>query len=115
MIGDDRQGQAAVAEGVRSDFDERYTRPLAQGDAETAAHLRERIRPFLLRRRKREVAPELPPRTDVVLHCVLSETERIGKRMHPSKVLPRLTAEPSRVIISEDLPRGLADLRAALQ
>jgi superfamily II DNA or RNA helicase len=62
--------------GGRRDFEERYTRPIAQGDAETAARLRERIRPFLLRRRKREVAPELPPRTDVVLHCVLGEAER---------------------------------------
>ena len=62
--------------GGRRDFEERYTRPIAQGDAGTAARLRERIRPFLLRRRKQEVAPELPPRTDVVLHCVLGEAER---------------------------------------
>jgi len=62
--------------GGRRDFEERYTRPLSEGDAETAARLRERIRPFLLRRRKHEVAPELPPRTDVVLHCVLGEVER---------------------------------------
>ncbi len=38
--------------------------------------LRERIRPFVLRRTKREVAPELPPRTDVVLYCQLDEEER---------------------------------------
>jgi SNF2 family DNA or RNA helicase len=30
----------------------------------------------VLRRRKAEVAPELPPRTDIVLHCALSEAER---------------------------------------
>jgi SNF2 family DNA or RNA helicase len=62
--------------GGRRDFEERYARPISQGGTETAEHLRERIRPFLLRRRKAEVAPELPPRTDVVLHCVLSDTER---------------------------------------
>jgi len=62
--------------GGRRDFEERYARPISQGGTETAEHLRQRIRPFLLRRRKREVAPELPPRTDVVLHCVLSDTER---------------------------------------
>jgi SNF2 family DNA or RNA helicase len=62
--------------GGRRDFEERYTRAISQGDPETTARLRERIRPFLLRRRKREVAPELPPRTDVVLHCVLGEVER---------------------------------------
>src|SRR5690606_29888866 len=35
-----------------------------------------RIRPFVLRRLKREVAPELPPRTEVVLRCTLTEEER---------------------------------------
>ena len=62
--------------GGRSDFDERYARPLAAGDAAVAEHLRLRIRPFVLRRRKSEVAPELPPRTELVLHAVLSPEER---------------------------------------
>ena len=38
--------------------------------------LRQRIKPFILRRLKSEVAPELPPRTEQVLHCVLSSEER---------------------------------------
>jgi SNF2 family DNA or RNA helicase len=62
--------------GGRGDFDERYARAIARGDAAASAHLAERIRPFVLRRRKREVAPELPPRTEVVLHCALSPEER---------------------------------------
>jgi superfamily II DNA or RNA helicase len=62
--------------GGRSDFDERYARPLAEGNAEAAEALRARIRPFVLRRRKAEVAPELPPRTELVLHAALSEEER---------------------------------------
>ena len=62
--------------GGRRDFEERYARPISQDGSDTAEHLRERIRPFVLRRRKGEVAPELPPRTDVILHCVLSDTER---------------------------------------
>ena len=62
--------------GGRRDFEERYARPLAEGNPGVAAILRERIRPFLLRRLKREVAPELPPRTDVVLHCELAPDER---------------------------------------
>ena len=41
-----------------------------------AERLRERIRPFILRRRKQEVATELPPRTEVVLRCILSHDER---------------------------------------
>jgi superfamily II DNA or RNA helicase len=62
--------------GGRQHFQERYARPIAAGQASAVARLRERIRPFVLRRRKHEVAAELPPRTDVVLHCVLNEDER---------------------------------------
>ena len=62
--------------GSRDAFVERYARPIGEGMAGVAARLRERIRPFLLRRLKRDVAPELPPRTDVVLHVTLDDEER---------------------------------------
>ncbi len=62
--------------GGRSDFQERYASPIGAGDDEAAARLRKRIRPFLLRRLKREVAPELPPRTEGVLRCELNPEER---------------------------------------
>jgi superfamily II DNA or RNA helicase len=62
--------------GGRRSFAERYERPMTAGDAETTARLRKRIRPFMLRRLKREVATELPPRTDAVLHCELEGEER---------------------------------------
>jgi len=61
--------------GTRQDFRHRYETPIAEGKPGVAARLRERIRPFLLRRIKDEVAPELPPRTEAVLHCELSDTE----------------------------------------
>jgi len=63
--------------GGRQAFQERYARPIANGQPGAAASLREKLQPFVLRRRKREVAPELPPRTDVVLHCLLSDSERV--------------------------------------
>ncbi len=62
--------------GGREDFRRRYGQPIAEGEAEPAARLRERIRPFVLRRLKRDVAPELPPRTEMLLHCELDERER---------------------------------------
>jgi superfamily II DNA or RNA helicase len=62
--------------GGRSRFRERYERPISNGDASAAQRLRERLRPFVLRRLKRDVAPELPPRTDVVLRFELSDEER---------------------------------------
>jgi superfamily II DNA or RNA helicase len=62
--------------GAREDFVAGTARPIGEGRPEAAARLRERIRPFVLRRLKRDVAPELPPRTEVVLHCELEEPER---------------------------------------
>ena len=61
----------------RQDFQERYAQPIAAGHSQAAERLRERIRPFILRRSKGEVAPELPPRTERVLHCELSDAERV--------------------------------------
>ena len=62
--------------GGRSDFADRYSDPIAQGNAQAGSRLRAKIRPFVLRRMKREVLPELPPRTDAVLHVELDEAER---------------------------------------
>ncbi len=62
--------------GARSDFANRYAKPISRGEDGAADRLRKKIRPFVLRRIKRDVAPELPPRTDSVLHVELDETER---------------------------------------
>jgi superfamily II DNA or RNA helicase len=62
--------------GGRADFKARFEAPIANGDPGAAARLREKIKPFVLRRRKRDVAPELPPRTDSVLWVDLEEDER---------------------------------------
>jgi superfamily II DNA or RNA helicase len=62
--------------GGRADFQERWALPITEGDAGAGKRLRERIRPFVLRRMKREVAKELPPRTDAVMYVELDDTER---------------------------------------
>ncbi|HLL23396.1 MAG TPA: DEAD/DEAH box helicase, partial [Kofleriaceae bacterium] len=62
--------------GGRGDFAERWATPIQDGDPNAAARLRERIRPFVLRRLKTEVARELPPRTEAVMYVELDETER---------------------------------------
>ncbi len=62
--------------GGRGDFQERYNGPIAAGQPDAAKRLRAKIRPFVLRRMKREVLPELPPRSEAVLHVELDETER---------------------------------------
>jgi SNF2 family DNA or RNA helicase len=62
--------------GGRADFLERYADPVEAGDRDAAARLRHRIRPFVLRRRKREVAPELPPRIERITLVELDPRER---------------------------------------
>jgi len=62
--------------GSRRAFRDRFEGPVADGSRRARDELRRRIRPFVLRRLKQEVATELPPRTDVVLRCALSADER---------------------------------------
>lgn len=62
--------------GSRSDFMKRYARPISEGSNEATERLRSLIKPFLLRRMKRDVARDLPPRTDALLTVELDETER---------------------------------------
>ena len=63
--------------GGRTDFQERWGEPIQNGDRAAAARLRERIRPFVLRRMKSEVARDLPPRTDAIMYVELDEAERV--------------------------------------
>ena len=63
--------------GGRTSFSERYVAPIGNGDQSAGERLRAKIKPVLLRRLKRDVLPELPPRTDSVLHVELEENERV--------------------------------------
>jgi superfamily II DNA or RNA helicase len=62
--------------GGRRSFEERFARPIADGVAGSAQSLRRKIKPFVLRRQKQEVAPELPPRSESVLSVALDQRER---------------------------------------
>lgn len=62
--------------GPLADFRRRVADPISAGEPGVAQRLRDRIRPFVLRRLKREVAQDLPPRTEMVLRCELSPDER---------------------------------------
>ncbi|MEQ9501796.1 MAG: DEAD/DEAH box helicase [Deltaproteobacteria bacterium] len=62
--------------GGRERFRRRFATPMEAGDARASAALAQTIRPYVLRRTKREVAAELPERTDVVVDVVLSKRER---------------------------------------
>src|SRR5205823_11875360 len=60
--------------GSAQDFRERYELPLTrEKNAEVQVRLARRLRPFILRRLKREVAPELPAKLEQVSFCELTE------------------------------------------
>jgi superfamily II DNA or RNA helicase len=62
--------------GSASSFRERFELPIAAGDATAASRLRARLEPFLLRRTKEDVAPELPERTETDIVVDLSPAQR---------------------------------------
>jgi SNF2 family DNA or RNA helicase len=62
--------------GGKSDFNDAFATPIQNGEPGAAARLRRRIAPFILRREKKMVAKELPPKSELVLLCELSEPER---------------------------------------
>lgn len=58
-------------------FREEFVRPIEKGDdPERLAQLRRMVRPFMLRRTKEQVAPELPPKQEQLLEVDLSAGHR---------------------------------------
>ncbi len=63
--------------GSRADFRERYEKPLmANPEPALQRRLARRLRPFLLRRRKTDVARELPEKIEQVVPCELGPAQR---------------------------------------
>jgi superfamily II DNA or RNA helicase len=62
--------------GAAKDFRERYEVPIArERDLASMARLSRRIRPFLFRRLKRDVAKELPAKLEQLSYCDLNEEQ----------------------------------------
>jgi superfamily II DNA or RNA helicase len=63
--------------GNRNDFRERYELPIARGSApDVQCRLSRRLQPFLLRRKKRDVAKDLPEKIEQVVPCSLTSHQR---------------------------------------
>ena len=90
-------------------FTERYRKPIESGASpEQLQTLRRRVRPFMLRRTKGQVAPELPPKQEQVLHIDLSPAHRRIYGQH-------LQRERQRVLgLLEDLDRNRVAIFRAL-
>jgi superfamily II DNA or RNA helicase len=62
--------------GTERSFDRRYGRPIAKGDNVRLDELRRRTRPVILRRKKEDVAKDLPPKIETVLRCEMDPEQR---------------------------------------
>jgi SNF2 family DNA or RNA helicase len=63
--------------GSAQDFRERYEIPITrEKNPDAQARLARRLRPFILRRLKREVAKDLPAKLEQVSYCELTEDQR---------------------------------------
>lgn len=67
--------------GSESDFQSRFIVPIKQGNKRVENTLQRLIEPFVLRRSKQEVAPELPSLTEEIIYCNMQgEQEEIYTR-----------------------------------
>ncbi|WP_454293278.1 DEAD/DEAH box helicase [Salana multivorans] len=97
--------------GNPQQFGEVYRRPIERGSPESGAllaRLRRRIRPFLLRRTKEQVATDLPPKQEQVLRVDLAPAHRRLYDRH-------LQRERRRILrLADDLEGNRVEVLAAL-
>lgn len=65
--------------GLLSSYDrfvEKYVRAGAKNSGENLEVLRKKVSPFILRRMKKDVLEELPPVSEIIYHCHLTEIQR---------------------------------------
>lgn len=65
--------------GLLSTYDrfvEKYIRSPSQAQSQNMELLRRKVSPFILRRMKKDVLKELPPISEIMYHCHLSEVQR---------------------------------------
>jgi hypothetical protein len=63
--------------GNREHFKQQFSVPIDQfNDAKRAEELQQKIKPFILRRTKAQVAKELPDKTEMVIYCEMGERQK---------------------------------------
>lgn len=62
--------------GEESVFQRQFILPIRQGSTHAEIQLQRLVAPFILRRSKEEVAPELPPLTEEMIYCGMSKGQK---------------------------------------
>ncbi len=99
--------------GTETQFRTRYARPIeVDGNSGARDRLKRRVRPFILRRLKDEVARDLPPRTDAVLPVELTAGQQalyremlLTARDRVTSIIDKLGFRKARISILAELLR----------
>ena len=97
--------------GTQKQFSRVYRSPIEKaGDTDRRKHLAQRVRPFILRRRKEEVALDLPPKTEITRAVELEgpqrdlyETVRLAMHQRVQHEIARRGMDRSHIIILDAL------------
>ncbi len=75
--------------GTYSEFQHVFEKPIFEGDKDKTAELKRRVKPFILRRKKEQVAKDLPPKVEMRYWVELSgEQKLLYKRIQEAEVKP---------------------------
>ncbi|MBM4357873.1 MAG: SNF2 helicase associated domain-containing protein [Deltaproteobacteria bacterium] len=102
--------------GPLDKFEQRFSRPIEQGDYKAAQRLRAIIHPFILRRTKLEVAKDLPEKIEMDSICELSGDQPAVYAQIAAEVRAQVLGEVERVGLSKSqihILAGLTKLRQA--
>jgi superfamily II DNA or RNA helicase len=101
--------------GPFSAFKKIYINPIVKENRDKQEKLLRMIRPFILRRTKQEVAPELPPLTEEVVYCGMSEEQHCLYEKEKSKIRNSLTTDVLQQAVTSNFAfltlQGLTRLR----
>ncbi len=86
--------------GQLKTFEERIARPIDRGDMETAQRLRATIKPFVMRRLKRDVAADLPDKIEQEMIVPLAEEQ--------AKLYKQILGQVRKSILSEVEKKGVS-------
>jgi superfamily II DNA or RNA helicase len=78
--------------GSRNAFERMFAGPMSEGDRQSAAQLRQLVRPFVLRRSKAQVLAELPPKTEIVRVVIPTAEHRAFYEAVRRRAIDQMTA-----------------------
>ena len=102
--------------GPLNKFEEKFSRPIDQGDSKSAIRLRAIIHPFILRRTKLEVAQDLPEKIETDRICELAGDQRAIYAQVAREVRAQVMGEVERQGLAKSqihILAGLTRLRQA--